>query len=339
MQILRNLKPVDRMIWRKNAIHRFALDWHQSRRWFETPDAHIGGPGSSATSPRKRWFRGLLALYHSQTRRSFKAKPGPKRADGFGLRAMTGLCVWFFALTLWNAPMVHSAEISNLESNDWQAQQSTTDLETSTEDNLFSSRRTRARRPSDRGIAQKSTKSRDVKVQSDSTRSVADRPNELPATTVRSTADPTVINKKLFSIPFYIDPRRTSPREVCLYVSADRGATWNLYQTRPAAGRRFDFHAGADGEFWFVVRSTQPADRPARAAAPEKVVVVDTKPPQLSLTARQVGPGRVVANWLAEDFFLDASSFTLTYQSNRDAEWKTIRTVRPDQNQTQLMAR
>ena len=146
----------------------------------------------------------------------------------------------------------------------------------------------------------------------------------------------TYTNKKLFSIPFAIDSRHGSTQRLSLFVSADRGATWKLYQTRPATRRRFDFHAGADGEFWFAVRLVGSVERLGRSTSPEKVVVVDTTKPLLSLEARRLGAGRVVAKWIAEDRGLDASSFILAYQSNRDSEWVSVRTVRPTHQQSRF---
>ena len=62
----------------------------------------------------------------------------------------------------------------------------------------------------------------------------------------------------LFAIPFHMDrPDRIlrEPVQVQLYVSGDRGASWQLYAKAEPARQQFLFRAGVDGEFWFLLRT------------------------------------------------------------------------------------
>jgi len=96
--------------------------------------------------------------------------------------------------------------------------------------------------------------------------------------------EPIVSRQNLFAIPFRVekaDQPAQEPVEVQLYVSGDRGASWQLYsRTEPARGR-FMFRADADGEYWFLVRTLDRSQRlrPEGPAVPELRVIVDTAPP------------------------------------------------------------
>src|SRR5665213_1853469 len=68
-----------------------------------------------------------------------------------------------------------------------------------------------------------------------------------------------------FRIPFHYDSNelsRLGAREIRLYVSRDRGRTWQLDKTVVSEQGRFNpdankfkFQATADGEYWFLVRT------------------------------------------------------------------------------------
>ncbi len=84
-----------------------------------------------------------------------------------------------------------------------------------------------------------------------------------------------------FVIPFDVEvstPASAKSVQTQLFVSADQGRTWNLYDTTSETEGGFVFRAPFDGEFWFVARV---ADRFGHvnldgALAPELRVVVGT---------------------------------------------------------------
>jgi len=105
-----------------------------------------------------------------------------------------------------------------------------------------------------------------------------------------SLPEPIVSRQNLFAIPFRVekaDQPAREPVEVQLYVSGDRGASWQLYSRTDPARQRFMFRADADGEYWFLVRTLDRSQqlRPEGPAAPELRVIVDTTPPQPQLPA------------------------------------------------------
>ena len=117
---------------------------------------------------------------------------------------------------------------------------------------------------------------------------------------------PIYTRQTLFAIPFHLTPpdrASREPLEVQLYVSGDRGAHWDLYRKAQPAQGRFLFRAGMDGEYWFTVATRDRAGqvRPPGPPKPELVVIVDTIPPKLQLTARRGDAGQLTAALAIEE--------------------------------------
>ncbi len=102
-----------------------------------------------------------------------------------------------------------------------------------------------------------------------------------------------------FAIPFRLEPGgdpSRQPVELQLYVSTDRGAHWQYHAKAHPAQKAFLFRPGADGEYWFAIRTIDRtgAARPERIAGPALRVMVDRKPPSLQHAADAAG-SRAVA--------------------------------------------
>jgi hypothetical protein len=141
--------------------------------------------------------------------------------------------------------------------------------------------------------------------------------------------------QKAFAIPFHISrPERISeePIEVQLYVSGDRGASWQLYRTVDPVKQQFMFRAANDGEFWFLVRTLDRSGqvRPEGPPSPGLKVVVDTTPPKLKLDARRGAAGEVVVQWKVEELNLRPSGVTLQYRAAPAMPWQPVVMGRPD---------
>jgi hypothetical protein len=128
----------------------------------------------------------------------------------------------------------------------------------------------------------------------------------------------------LFSIPFYLNTNVPPPAEVQLYVSGDQGRSWSLYQRRQPQQGKFDFQAGQDGEYWFVVRTNDDRDLPTSTTRPEKIVIVDRAEPELSLDVRLGATGELVATYRAEDLSLDIGSLRLEYRLSETDPWRPV---------------
>lgn len=146
---------------------------------------------------------------------------------------------------------------------------------------------------------------------------------EFPTRT-KATVVPILTRQRLFSIPFYLNPQVRPPQEVLLFVSGDQGQTWSLYQRRRALDQKFDFQAGGDGEYWFVVRTDQDGQPPDSNVKPEKIVVVDTVAPELTVTVDVTPSGSLQGRWHAADENLDHTTFRLQYQVPGEDQWLPV---------------
>src|SRR5262249_23012366 len=65
-------------------------------------------------------------------------------------------------------------------------------------------------------------------------------------------------NKLRFRIPFHYDPQemqQLEAKEIRLYLSRDRGRTWQQINNVTPEAAKFNFQAQSDGEYWFAVRT------------------------------------------------------------------------------------
>lgn len=135
---------------------------------------------------------------------------------------------------------------------------------------------------------------------------------------------PLATKQPFFSIPFYLNPNVPPPSEVVLHVSGDQGKKWTLYQRRRPDQGRFDFQAGADGEYWFVVRTSLDTPPAGEMTKPEKIVVVDRQPPELKMDVSRNDLGQIRARWSAEDPRLDPNTFSLEYRATPEDAWQPV---------------
>lgn len=138
-----------------------------------------------------------------------------------------------------------------------------------------------------------------------------------------------------FGVPFKINDTDGRYIEVQLYVSKDRGRTWQFHDRKSPEATEFPFHSAGDGEYWFALK-TLDRDRklvPDGDAQPELKVIVDTRQPGLEFAAKTDLAGRVVCKWRAIDQNLDPNSLRISYQINGvpTGKWNPveIRNVQP----------
>ena len=145
-----------------------------------------------------------------------------------------------------------------------------------------------------------------------------------------ATASPVFTSKTQFRIPYHYDQAeidRLGAREIRLYVSTDRGVSWNHQQSVSPSTRKFPFTATQDGEYWFSVRTLDANNQlhpSGRVFEPGLRVVIDTTPPQLDLDLKQISPGKVQLIWNAEDKYLDPTKLVLEYAQNGSQDWQRV---------------
>ncbi len=123
-------------------------------------------------------------------------------------------------------------------------------------------------------------------------------------------------NLRSFGIPFSVADPDSRYIEVQLYVSRDRGQSWNFHSRQPTTAREFLFDSNGEGEYWFAIR-TLDRDRkvhPAGSMVPELKVMVDTIQPQLDFRIQTDAAGRIVCRWRADDENIDPSTTRLAFR-------------------------
>lgn len=151
---------------------------------------------------------------------------------------------------------------------------------------------------------------------------------------------PIVTNKLRFRIPFRFDAaalQRMNARELHLYASTNRGASWGVAQSMAPQAGRFEYQATTDGEYWFAVRTIDgfgQAHPGGDQLEPGLIVVVDTAPPQLELQIQPSGAGKVQLSWQAQDPHLDPATLRLEYLQPGSSEWQPVSVLPRGSGQT-----
>src|SRR4051812_41536753 len=145
--------------------------------------------------------------------------------------------------------------------------------------------------------------------------------------------EPKCLRQLAFSMPFTVAPVESADQqlvEVTLYVSANLGGKWDLAQRVSPETKRFTYRAPGDGEYWFVMRTTDRRGRmlPETIDRPDMRVIVDTAPPRLELTATRGDAGELKASWVAVDPLLKPDSLKVEYQTAGGA-WRPVAVDRP----------
>jgi len=133
--------------------------------------------------------------------------------------------------------------------------------------------------------------------------------------------------QQVFSIPFRLAPPQTAdqaPQRVLLNVSKDLGGTWEpAGEAAPAAGS-ITYRAGADGEYWFRLRSIDGKGRTRGGEGPDVRVLVDAAGPRIAARVWRGGDGEIICRYAAIDDSLKMESLEFEYHGKADQGWKKI---------------
>jgi hypothetical protein len=156
-----------------------------------------------------------------------------------------------------------------------------------------------------------------------------------PATNVpapaASSPEPIYWRQNLFLIPYQwssaTDPG--SADAVWLYVSKDRGASWQkISEARPQV-RAFNYHAEADGEYWFAIRTLDTHGRswPEGPMQAELKVIVDTTIPRFGDLSGAIRDGNALdLHWQITDTNLDPATCKIEVQPDGAGTWQAVPT-------------
>src|SRR5262245_2110789 len=134
-----------------------------------------------------------------------------------------------------------------------------------------------------------------------------------------------------FQIPVRFDEKvRSQIREVILFESADKGLQWNQRAVNPPTKESFVVNVPADGWYWYTIcvvdqkGQRQPSD-PSMSKRIMKVLV-DTKRPDVRLTATRQGEG-VVAEWNIQEENPKLATLKLEYHTSdmQAGQWAPVR--------------
>jgi hypothetical protein len=138
--------------------------------------------------------------------------------------------------------------------------------------------------------------------------------------------------KRGFRIPIRVkDAKRANELQAfILLVSKDQGKVWEPVDRKPSTEREFIYRAPEEGTYWFIVQEEDRAGRtnpsnPERVK-PSMVVIVDTVPPQIKVTAERLPNGEVLARWTAADRYPDMHSLRLDYHTSSlpEGQWTPV---------------
>jgi len=127
-----------------------------------------------------------------------------------------------------------------------------------------------------------------------------------------------------FKIPFNVDARGTQPTQVQLWVSTDKGASWQIQGTANSSQKHFDFRAAAEGLYLFSVQTLDENGRAFPSPQPPMRILIDTTKPQVALRSDVNASGQVVVDVRINDEHLKTDSVKLRYRTDQDTEWQEV---------------
>ena len=141
--------------------------------------------------------------------------------------------------------------------------------------------------------------------------------------------EPIYWKQQLFLIPYQWGSAAEpgAARAVWLFLSKDRGASWQKISEAKPDVKAFNYRAEGDGEFWFAVRTFDKLGHawPQGPYQPELRVVVDTTVPRIDLVgARVVDNGIVDIQGRANDANLDGNTWKFEWQADPTGPWQPV---------------
>lgn len=132
-----------------------------------------------------------------------------------------------------------------------------------------------------------------------------------------------------FRIPFQFDPvelRRLQATEIQLFVSSDTGKSWQRVASVSPTDGRFSFVASGDGSYLFSVKTAVLGGQliPPGPHVSGLNVVVDTQPPVIQLSMRELEAGKALVEWRIADDHPKADTLVVEFQHDGDTVWKPL---------------
>ena len=154
-------------------------------------------------------------------------------------------------------------------------------------------------------------------------------PTPTAMATLPQLPEPIYWKQQLFLIPYQWGSAAEPgvAQAVWLFVSKDRGVSWQkISEARPQV-KAFNYRAEGDGEYWFAVRTRDKQGRvwPQGPYQPELRVIVDTTLPRIDdLRVRLAENGAIEIQARATDLNLDPAAWRFEWQADPAAPWQPV---------------
>jgi hypothetical protein len=156
-------------------------------------------------------------------------------------------------------------------------------------------------------------------------------PTAVESASAASIPEPVYWKQNVFLIPYQFSSAAEpgAAQAVWLFVSKDRGATWQKISEAKPHVKSFNYRAEGDGEYWFAIRTLDHHGRawPTGPYQPELRVIVDTTMPRIE--ALQSGirtDGAIDIRWHGSDTNLDAATWRIEAQLDTNSPWQPVST-------------
>src|SRR5262249_23153181 len=133
------------------------------------------------------------------------------------------------------------------------------------------------------------------------------------------------INQREIQIPINFDAeRRKSISQLLLFSTKSQSETWELAVRETPDKDFFSFKAPEDGFYWFAMMSIdkqgnkEPKD--INAEPPGLKVLIDTKPPVVTIRSAEKNGEDVVVSWNIQEAYPDWKTLKLEYKAP-DGRW------------------
>jgi len=150
-----------------------------------------------------------------------------------------------------------------------------------------------------------------------------------PVAPTAALPEPVYWKQDLFLIPYQFASAAepAAAQAVWLFVSKDRGISWQKISEAAPQVKAFNYRADGEGEYWFAIRTLDRQGRtwPVGPYQPELRVIVDTTIPRFEALRAQVSPnGNIDIAWLCSDLNLDPNSLVIEAQVDAAGNWQQI---------------
>jgi hypothetical protein len=137
---------------------------------------------------------------------------------------------------------------------------------------------------------------------------------------------------RVFKIPFTTGPGQQRLKQLQLFVSTDRGKTWQPSATAHPDHKYFQFMTDHDGVFWFTVQTLDVEGmlypKALEGAQPSLKVLVDTVAPVVKLEALSPRDNEVGVAWKIQEEHFEPSlpdAVRLEFRSFGSAVWHPVK--------------